>query len=168
MADQIINRVANSSLINLELKDFGSSKERVEIDIKKWLFKGLVLKEKEFRKSLKEHDWSKYNDKLVAVFCSSDVIIPTWAYMLVCVQLEPFAYFTCLGSLKQLEIDLFNSNIQKLDSSLYSDKRVLIKGCSETYIPDSAYVSIVKKLMPVVKSVMFGEACSNVPVFKKR
>ena len=88
--------------------------------------------------------------------------------MLVCVQLEPFADFTCLGSLKQLEVDLFNSNIQQLDSSLYSDKRVLIKGCSETYIPESAYVSIVKKLMPVVKSVMFGEACSNVPVFKKR
>ena len=168
MADQIINRVANSSLINLELKDFGSNKERIYIDIKQWLHMELILKEKEFRKSLKEHNWSAYRDKIVAVNCSSDVIIPTWAYMLVCVQLQPFANFTCLGSIDQLEIDLFNTNIQQLDTSAYKDKRVLIKGCSETYIPESAYVAIVKKLMPVAKSIMFGEACSNVPVFKKR
>ena len=168
MTDQIINRVANSSLINLELKDFGSNKERIYIDIKQWLHMGLILKEKEFRKSLKEHDWSAYKDKIVAVSCSSDVIIPNWAYMLICVQLHPFANFTCLGSLNQLETDLFNTNIQQLDVNVYKDKRVLIKGCSETYIPESAYVAIVKKLIPVVKSIMFGEACSNVPVFKKR
>ena len=105
---------------------------------------------------------------LVSINCSSDVIIPTWAYMLVTVYLEEYADFVCVGSLNQLEINLFNHNIFQLDSSIYKDKRVLIKGCSETYIPDSAYVAILKQLMPVAKSVMFGEACSNVPVFKKR
>ena len=169
MNDPIVNRVAqNTSLINLELKVFGSDKKRLEIDIKKWLHKGLVLKEKPFRKSLKEHDWSSYKDMLVCINCSSDVIIPTWAYMLVSVYLEEYADFVCVGSLNQLEINLFNHNIFQLDSSIYKDKRILIKGCSETYIPESAYVSILKQLMPVAKSVMFGEACSNVPVFKKR
>ena len=167
MAEEIINRVAKSPLITLELKSFSPKHERVALDIKEWLYKGLILKEKEFRASLKNHNWDQYLNKNVAIYCSSDVIIPNWAYMLVAIKLAPFVKFSLLGSLEELEIALFNGNIDSLEIANFTNKKVLIKGCSETYIPDAAYLSITNKLLPVVNSIMFGEACSNVPLFKK-
>ena len=167
MSEKIINKIANSPLITLELKAFSPKLERVEIDIKEWLHKELILKEKEFRAAIKNHDWAFYSNKNVAINCSVDAIIPNWAYMLVSIALKPHANFSILGTLDQLEIALFDKNIQAIEISNFREKKVLIKGCSETYIPSSAYVSITNKLLPVVQSLMFGEACSNVPLFKK-
>ena len=167
MSEKIINKIANSPSITLELKAFSPKLERVEIDIKKWLYKELILKEKDFRTEIKNHDWSSYSNKNVAINCSVDAIVPNWAYMLISIALKPHANFSFLGTLDHLEICLFNNNIQALEVSNFINKKVLIKGCSETYIPSSAYVSITNKLLPVVQSLMFGEACSNVPLFKK-
>ena len=167
MSEKIINRVANSQLITLELKTFSSKQEMAEVDIKEWLYKEQIIKEKEFRLNINKHDWSVYTNKNVAINCSVDSIIPNWAYMLISIALKPYAKFSYVGSTKQLEEYLFNSNIQALETSNFTNKKVLIKGCSESHIPTSAYVSITNKLLPVVQSLMFGEACSNVPLFKK-
>ncbi|MDG2369397.1 MAG: DUF2480 family protein [Flavobacteriales bacterium] len=167
MSEKIINKVASSQLITLELKSFKSKEEIIAFDIKNWLFKEQILKEKEFRLNIKKHDWSIFTNKNVAIICSVDSIIPNWAYMLISIALKPYAKFSYVGSTKQLEEYLFNSNIQALETSNFTNKKVLIKGCSESHIPTSAYVSITNKLLPVVQSLMFGEACSNVPLFKK-
>ena len=156
-----------ASLITLELKTFRSKQEIIVFDIKNWLFKEQILKEKEFRLNIKKHDWSLYTNKNVAINCSVDAIIPNWAYMLISIALNPHANLSYVGTTNQLEELLFIINIQELELSSFSNKKVLIKGCSETYIPSSAYVSITNKLLPVVQSLMFGEACSNVPLFKK-
>ena len=167
MSEKIINRVASSQLITLELKSFKSKEEIIAFDIKNWLFKEQILKEKEFRLNIKKHDWSLYTNKNVAIICSVDAIIPNWAYMLISIALNPHANLSYVGTTNQLEELLFIINIQELELSSFSNKKVLIKGCSETYIPSSAYVSITNKLLPVVQSLMFGEACSNVPLYKK-
>ena len=168
MTDKIINKIDKSGLISLELRDYSTIGDRTEIDIKPWLFNGIILKEKKFREHLKNQDWSIYFNKLVALNCSIDTIIPVWAFMLVSTYLKPFAKHISLGTIKDLENELFQKNIDQIDLNKFIDKKVLVKGCSDIYIPDTAYVMISNKLIPVVKSLMFGEACSNVPIFKRK
>lgn len=167
--DNIIeNKIANSGLITLDLADYYPKGERKLIDIAPWLFEGIMLREKDFRQSVKNHDWSQYQDCYVAVFCSEDAIIPQWAYMLLSSALAPYAKKVVFGTREQLESILMDSAIQSLDLSELEDKRVIIKGCGDLPIPPHAYVSVVSKLQPIAKSIMFGEACSTVPIYKKK
>lgn len=168
MAGEIVNRVAASRLVTIDLEEFYPPGERVEIDLKNWLFEGLVLREKDFRASVQEHDWSSYKDKYVALGCSTDAIIPSWAYLLISVSLAPFAKKVVVGSIDLLEAQLYEKIIDDLDTVPYADRPVIIKGCSEKNIPETAYVSLIAKLLPVAGSLMYGEACSSVPLFKKK
>ncbi|MCU0421279.1 MAG: DUF2480 family protein [Bacteroidia bacterium] len=166
---QIIeNKVANSGLVTINLELFYDTTERVLLDIKPWLFMEMILKEKDFREHLKQHDWSQYQNKLVAVYCSADAIVPTWAYMLVAVQLQSVAKRYVFGDLQKLEQLLFQEAISSINLDEYKDARVIIKGCSDVPVPVYAFVEITNKLLPVAKSIMYGEACSNVPVFKRK
>ncbi len=164
----ILNRVENSSLVSIDLEDLYDSNERVLYDIRENLFQDLVLKEKDFRSFIKDNDWEKYRNKNVAITCSSDAIIPTWAYMLILSKIQPFAKFVLIGDLDDLEKSLFQTAFDRLDLSKYQDARVVIKGCSGKPVPDFAYGELTRKLMPIVKSIMFGEPCSTVPVYKKK
>lgn len=168
MEGEIINRVASSKLVTIDLEEFYPSGERVEIDLKNWLYEGLVLREKEFRASVSDHDWSAYQGKYVAISCSNDAIIPSWAYFLITVSLAPYAKKVVVGSIDLLESLLFEKIIDNLSLEPYTDRPVIIKGCSEKNIPDTAYASLVSKLLPVVSSLMYGEACSSVPLYKKK
>jgi hypothetical protein len=169
MEKEIINKVANSGLINLDLADYYPKGERVVYDIKQNLWQEFVLKEKDFRLFVKENDWSVYQDKYVALINSADAIVPSWAFMILTDALEPFAKEVVNGDLETMETVIFLNSMEKnLTPSDYKDQRVIIKGCGEIPIPDSAYVKAVNLLKPVVKSLMYGEACSAVPVFKKR
>ncbi|MEI6506963.1 MAG: DUF2480 family protein [Bacteroidota bacterium] len=166
--DPIQNKVAESGLITIDLEDFYHPGERILFDIKDQLFRGMILREKDFREFIKSHNWSQYQNKNVAFICSVDAIIPTWAYMLLAVNIEPFANRYVFGNLETLETVLFNDALQKIDASTYKDARVIIKGCGKFPVPVSAYVEITHKLAPHVKSMMYGEACSNVPIWKKK
>ena len=166
MEGEILNRVANSSLTNFDLEDYYDKGERVVYDIKQNLFNGFVLKEKDFREFVKENDWSVYQDKNVAIICSTDAIVPTWAYMLLVSALDSFAKNVIYGSLEKLEQYLFQDALSKIDLNQFEDARVIIKGCGRYPVPEFAYVEITRLLKPVVKSIMYGEACSAVPVFK--
>ncbi|MFY7829047.1 MAG: DUF2480 family protein [Flectobacillus sp.] len=166
--DPIINKVASSGLVTLDLEDYYHQGERVIYDLKDNLFMGMILKEKDFREFLKNHDWSIYEGKNVAVICSEDAIIPTWAYMLLALKLSPFANAVVYGSLEQLEDKLYFDAIAKINPADYTEARVVVKGCSKVPVPTSAYVEITQKLMPYVKSLMFGEPCSTVPLYKKK
>tara|TARA_R110002124_G_scaffold225043_2_gene390351 strand:+ start:99 stop:608 length:510 start_codon:yes stop_codon:yes gene_type:complete len=168
MAEEIVNKVANSGLINIDLSDYYSKGKRMHLDIQPWLFQGLILKEKDFRQYLKDHDWSQYQDAYVSVNCSADAIIPQWAYMLIGTQLQDFAAKVCIGNSEVLEGQIMEENISKIDMSQYQDKRVIIKGCGDLPIPSQAYLSFAAKLKPFAKSIMFGEACSMVPIFKNK
>jgi hypothetical protein len=168
MAGEIVNRVAGSKLVTIDLEDFYPAGERVLIDLKDWLYEGLVLREKDFRASVKEHDWSVYEGKYAAIHCSTDAIIPSWAYLLVSISLAPYANKVVVGSLELLESQLFESIIESLPLEPYENRPVIIKGCSEKNIPETAYASLVSRLFPVVSSLMYGEACSSVPLFKKK
>lgn len=168
MAEEIINRVATSGLISFDLEEYYHPAERVVYDLKDNLFMGMILKEKDFRAFLKEHDWSRYAGKNVAITCSEDVIIPTWAYMLLVLQLEPVANCVVLGNLKDLEIKLYQDALAKVDFNQFLDARVVVKGCSKVDVPAEIYVEVSKKLQPIVKSLMFGEPCSTVPLYKRR
>ncbi|OYU94642.1 MAG: hypothetical protein CFE21_15300 [Bacteroidetes bacterium B1(2017)] len=163
----IENKVANSGLVTLNLEDYYEPAEKLVLDIKPWLFRELILKEKDYREFVKAHDWSQYAGKIVAFTCSSDAIIPVWAYMLLGVSVQPFAKRYFFASLPEVETILFQEALQKVDYSAFKDVRVIIKGCGQISIPVSAYVEITAKLQPFAKSIMYGEACSNVPVFKK-
>ena len=165
---EIINKVAQSGLITIEMKSFKGIQKRTVIDIKKWLYEGIVLKEKLFRSHLKEVQWDNYKNHFVAIHCSEDAIVPVWAYMLITTYLKPHAEKIILGDSNELEAHIFYQNINQLKVSDYKDKRVLIKGCSDTYIPDTSFVLISDLLINEVKSLMFGEACSNVPIFKRK
>lgn len=167
MADEIINRVANSSLITIDLEDLYPDGERVLLDIKDQLWQGMALKEKDFRAYIKETDWSIYQDKYVALTCSVDAIIPTWAYMLLTTAIAPFAKRVVFGDLTFLEAILFEEAIAKLDYAQYHDARIVIKGCSDRAVPTSSYVKLTEKLQPFVKVIMYGEPCSTVPLWKK-
>ncbi|KAA3642664.1 MAG: DUF2480 family protein [Bacteroidetes bacterium] len=167
MAEEIINRVANSSLITIDLEDFLPTGERVLLDIKQQLWQEIALKEKDFRQYIKETDWSVYQDKYVALTCSVDAIIPTWAYMLLTTAIAPFAKRVVFGDLNYLETLLLEEAINKIDFSEYQDARIVIKGCSNKVISPSIYVKVTEKLQPYVKVIMYGEPCSTVPLWKK-
>jgi hypothetical protein len=165
--NEIINKVASSSLITFDLEDYYQPGDRVLFDIKDQLFQGLILKEKDFRDFIKTNDWSQYQNKFVAITCSVDAIIPTWAYMLLSIALEPFAKQIVFGSLEDLEVHLFKSSLNKVDWSVYKDAKIVIKGCSKVNVPAAIYVEATNKLKPIASSLMFGEACSTVPLFKR-
>ena len=167
MAEEIINRVANSKLITVDLEELYPTGERVIFDIKDWLLEGFVLREKDFRATAKEHDWSQYSNKYVVLTCSSDAIIPGWAYMLLSTYLAPYAKKVVTGDLSMLETVLYTEILQNLDVSEYEGLPVIIKGCSRRPVPQNAYLQLINKLQPVAKSIMYGEACSSVPLFKK-
>ena len=168
MADTIVNRVAASALITFDLEKLYQIGSRQSIDLTQWLDQGLLLKEKEFRAQLKAHDWTIYRDKFIALQCSTEAILPSWAFLLVATHLQPFARKVVLGNLKDLEVQLFAEEIQLLELSPYKDQTVIIKGCSEKTVPQDAYVQLIAKLQPVVKSLFYGEACSSVPLYKKK
>jgi hypothetical protein len=165
--DEIINKVANSVLEVFDLEDYYPNGTRTQIDISQWLHEGFLLREKDFRETLKNHDWSQYQDHLVAINCSTDAIIPAWASVLVASCLVPFAKKVVLGNLENLETALYQEIISQLDYSKYQDKPVILKGCSKKPVPESAYIFAVQHLQKVAKSIMYGEACSAVPLFKK-
>lgn len=167
MAEEIINRVANSKLVTFDLEDFYPKGERVLFDIKDWLLEGLVLREQDFRATAKAHDWSQYSGKFVALTCSTDAIIPGWAYMLLSTYLAPVAKKVVVGDLEMLETVLYTEIVKDLDVSQLKDLPVIIKGCSRRPVPQNAYLQLISKLQPVAKSIMYGEACSSVPLFKK-
>lgn len=167
MSDQIINKVSKSALQTIDLEQHYTSGERVSFDIKDQLHQGLVLKEKEFRDYIKSNDWSAYEGKHVAIHCSADAIVPTWAYMLLSVALRPFAKTIIFGSAEELEIQLFKDALNKIDWSAYQDGKVVIKGCSKVNVPMATYVEVTNRLRPIAASIMFGEPCSTVPIFKK-
>ena len=150
------------------MKTFYGHQKRKLIDIQPWLFNGLILKEKLFREELKNHDWSQYANSYVGIYCSVETIIPNWAFMLVSTYLFYYTESVFLGDKLELEKIIFSENIQKLELNSFKDKRVLIKGCSDAYIPEKSYLEITTRLMGVVQSLMFGEACSNVPLYKKK
>lgn len=168
MSDEIINKVANSGLITIDLEEYYPKGERVVFDIKPLLFQELILKEKDFREYIKNNDWTVYKDKYVAVICSADAIVPTWAYMLVGLALEPFAKKTVFGNLETLETVLFHEVLGKIDTLQYKEQRVVIKGCSNLPVATNAYMELAQKLKPHVKSIMYGEPCSTVPLFKAK
>jgi len=168
MTNNIINRVANSKLELINLEDYYPHGKRVVLDIKDWLYEELVLREKEFRQQAKLFDWEQYNDCYVALTCSSNAIVPAWAYMLLSTYLAPFANKTILGSLDVLETSIYQDIIKALDVSPYKDKSVIIKGCTNKPIPDNAFIQPPTKLKPLVKSLMYGEACSAVPLYKRK
>lgn len=163
----IENRIEKSGIITLDLVDFIPKGPQYVIDLKEFMFEGLILREKEFRKQLKEKDWSEYQDSFVAITNSSDGVTPLWAYMLISSVLEPFASLVVRGNKSHLKGALLRCSIESMDVLIYQGKRVIIKGCGKETIPESAYITITQKLQPVVRSLMFGEACSTVPVFKK-
>jgi hypothetical protein len=165
---EIVNRVANSKLVTFDLEEIYPEGERVVLDIKEWLFEGLLLREKEFRAKASEHDWSQYQNKYVAITCSSEAIIPGWAFMLLASHLEPYVKKVVKGSLEELEGSIFQEILANIDTAEFNDKPLIIKGCSKKPVPDNAYVMAVAKLQPIAKSIMYGEACSSVPIFKKK
>ena len=163
----LINRVAASGLININLEEYFPKEELVSFDLKDYLYMELILKEKDFRAALKEHDWSQYKGKILTVFCSADAIIPVWAFMLVAAYAEPFAHEIFQGTADTFYKLAFAKALDNLDASQYEQKRIIIKGCSNQPVPVSAYVELTRKLRPYAQSIMFGEACSSVPIFKR-
>ncbi len=168
MDQPIINKVAESALTTLDLEDYYPQGESIVFDMKPHLFMELILKEKDFRAALTTHDWEQYRDKNVAITCTADAIIPMWAYMLVATQLQPVAKQVVFGNEKTLLDTLFIKNLSVINGDDFTDKRVVVKGCGDKPIPEAAYVEITAKLRPYVKSIMYGEPCSTVPIFKKK
>jgi hypothetical protein len=162
------NKVAESGIITLNLEDYFPVEQICSFDIKDFLFMEMLLKEKEYRAALDNHDWNQYANKHVAVFCSTDAIIPMWAYMLIATRLSTVAKSVLEGTKEELFKELFLNNINAIDATAFEDKRVVIKGCGEKEIPAYAYTAITNKLIPKVKSLMYGEPCSTVPVYKKK
>jgi hypothetical protein len=167
MPELFTNKVAESGIITIDLENYFSKEEIVVFDLKDFLFMGLILKEKDFRQSLKEIDTDKFKNKIVAVTCSAEAIIPMWAYMLVASLLQPNAKEVILGNEKEAEKKVLLKNINTIQTEEYLDKRVVIKGCGEKSIPEEAYLEITKLLRPIAKSIMYGEPCSTVPVYKQ-
>ena len=165
--EQIINKVANSPLVTFDLEEFFEPGERILLDIKDQLYEGLVLREKPFREFIKNHDWSQYENKFVAIGCSTDAIVPTWAYMLLAIALNPFAKRMVFGSLVDLEVENYRSALSKIDWASFRDAKVVVKGCSKVNVPVAVYVDVADRLKPYAGSLMFGEPCSTVPLFKK-
>ncbi|HET9056692.1 MAG TPA: DUF2480 family protein [Chitinophagaceae bacterium] len=168
MSDVIVNKVAESSLITLNLEDYYPKNQSVLFDIKNFLFMGLILKEKDFRDALLQVDWEQYKNKNVAVTCTADAIIPVWAYMLVAAYLQPVANEVVFGNEDFMHKALFLKNLAKINPNDFADKRIVVKGCGDLPVTEMAYVEITRILRPVAKSIMYGEPCSTVPIFKKK
>jgi hypothetical protein len=165
--EEIINRVAKSSLEIFDLEDYYVTGIRTQIDISQWLYEGFLLREKDFREQLKNHDWSQYQNQYVAINCSTDAIIPAWAIILVTVYVIPFAKKVVSGNLNDLETALYQEVLHTLDYSRYENKPLILKGCSKKAVPESAYILAIQYLQPQARSIMYGEACSAVPLFKR-
>jgi len=168
MEKEIINKVSNSKLMTFDLEEIYPEGKRVVFDIKDWLFQEIILKEKDFRESVNTHNWSQYKNCFVAVSCSAEAIIPSWAFMLIASELTPFANKVVIGDLELLETVIYQELISFLDLKDLADKPVIIKGCANKPIPNSAYAFLIAKLQPIAKSIMFGEACSTVPLYKSK
>lgn len=168
MDEVIVNRVSESGLVTLDLEDFYSKEETAVFDMKDYLFMGLILKEKDFRDAMKSLDLTGFAGKNIAITCTADAVIPMWAYMLAASYLQPVAKEIVFGDENQLQQTLLLNNISKIRAEEYKDKRVVIKGCGEKPIAESAYISATSILRPVAKSIMYGEPCSTVPIFKKK
>jgi hypothetical protein len=168
MSEPIINKVAESGLVSIDLAQYFPTNEIVAFDIKPYLFMELILKEKDFRASLNTIDWTSYQDKIVGIFCSADAIIPMWANMLIVANLTPFAKAIYFGDENKTRELVLLQEINNIDNSVFEDQRIVVKGCGDTPIGESAYIAITQKLRPVVKSIMYGEPCSTVPVYKKK
>ncbi len=167
MDKPLVNRVASSGLITINLEEFFPKEEVIVFDIKDYLFMELILKEKDFRDALKEHDWNQYEGKNLIVYCSTDAIVPVWAYMLVAAYAEPFAKRVFQGDEDTFYKVVFNEAINKIDGAQYDQKRIVVKGCSNKPVPPSAYVELTRILRPFAQSIMYGEPCSTVPIFKR-
>jgi hypothetical protein len=168
MSDALVNKIAESGLITLKPEEWVPDTRPLSFDLKSYLFKELILREQDFRDSMKSHDWTQYQDKPLCVFCSADAIIPSWAYMLVTTMASPYASDVFFGTPEQWTTQKILNHIQQLDINAYTDQRVIIKGCSdEVTIGPEIYVALTHRLVPVVKSLMFGEPCSTVPVYKR-
>jgi hypothetical protein len=168
MLEEIKNRVTESKLITFDLEDFYPEGNRIELDISQFLSEDILLKEKDFRASLKNHNWEQYKDSYVALTNTTEALVPAWAFMLLTTYLSPITKSVSIGNLEQLEISNFSKIIEDLDVSNYTDKLIIIKGCSNKPIPENAYLQLIQKLQPLVKSLMYGEACSSVPLFKRK
>jgi hypothetical protein len=168
MAEEIINRIASSKLKTFDLEEIYPDGKRVLFDIKGWLFEEIILKEKDFRASVKSHDWSQYKNCFVAITCSADAIVPSWAFMLIAAEITPFANKVVVGDLELLETVLYQELLNFVDLRNFTDCPVIIKGCAEKPIPNSAFAFLIAKLQPIAKSIMFGEACSTVPLYKAK
>lgn len=166
--DIIVNKVAESGIITIDLEDFYPREEIMGIDIKQWLFMDMLLKEKAFRQSLKENDWTIYQAKSVAIYCSTDAIIPRWAYMLLATYLSPVAADIFIGTPEQMAMHLIENKILELDLNQYQDKRIILKGCGKKDVNAAVYFAMTRRLLPRVQSIMYGEACSSVPVYKRK
>jgi hypothetical protein len=167
MEKELINRVANSGLITINLEEFYPREEILSIDLKDYLFRGLILREKDFREAMSVHDWTQYEGKNLAVFCSADAIIPTWAYQLVAVYAAPFAKMMMQGNTEQFVIQHYMQVLGKMDVEAYRDRKIVVKGCSDKPVPSAAYMELTRILRPLAQSIMFGEPCSTVPLYKK-
>ena len=168
MSESLINKVAESGLISLDLAQYIPNNDIVVFDIKPYLFMELILKEKDFRTSLSTIDWTQFENKIVGIFCSTDAIIPMWANMLIVANLSPFAKAVYFGDENKTRDLVLLEEIQKIDATKFTDQRVVVKGCGDILIGESAFIAITQKLRPVVKSIMYGEPCSTVPVYKKK
>jgi hypothetical protein len=164
----LVNRVAKSGIITLNLEDYFPKATIIEFDIKDHLFRGLLLREKDFRAMIAEHDWSQYEGKILALHCSADAIVPTWAYQLVAIHAAPFAQEIYHGNTAQSIEQYYVQVLNQLDIQAYTDQRIVIKGCSNKPVPTTAYMTLAKLLQPVAKRIMYGEPCSMVPLFKKK
>ncbi|MEP6675026.1 MAG: DUF2480 family protein [Ferruginibacter sp.] len=167
MEETFINKVAESGIISVDLETYLPKEPIVLFDLKEYLFMELILKEKDFREALKKVDWNIYSQKNVAVTCSADAIIPVWAYMLVAAYLQPYAAAIITGTENEMKEDLLLQNIAAINETAFTDQRVVIKGCGDQPISEAAYLAVTKKLRPVAKSIMYGEPCSTVPIYKK-
>ncbi|MGX1024472.1 DUF2480 family protein [Flavobacterium sp. CS20] len=168
MPEEIINRVAKSPIKTFNLEALYQDGQRFEIDLSQWLDEGFILKEKEFRQALKNHDWSQYQNGFIALNCSTDAIIPAWAYMLVSTYLHPISKKVVVGHIEDLNSILYAEAIKDLDLTDYKNKPVIVKGCSDKPVPQTAYLLLIQRLQPIVKNLMFGEACSAVPLYKPK
>lgn len=164
----LVNRVAESGLITLNLEDFFPKNAVAIFDLKDYLFMGLILKEKDFREACKNHDWAQYTDKNLVITCTADAIIPTWAYMLVATYATPFATDIFEGTENEFIKSFYFNKLSTFSAENFTDKRIVIKGCSDKPVPPEAYVALTRKLQPFAKSIMFGEPCSTVPIYKKK
>lgn len=168
MEKEIVNRVANSPLVTIDLEDFYPDGSRMQLDVSSWLYEGLILREKEYREHIQNHNWAQYKDAFVAIQCATDAIIPGWAFLLVSIQLNGIAAKVHVGNLQDLESAIYSEIISNIDISEYQDKPIIIKGCTNKNIPENAYVQLAQRLQPIAKSILYGEACSSVPLYKRK